>query len=248
MATRPGRFPYWVLIFLPIVVIYIVSMNSGGLKSASHETAAKAQNATRLASDENDSIELRQSRASMILERLVKTHPSPKINTELKGMIERHEVFLNFEESMLESSHAFATIQFIKTPTHGIILTLIVSANGLFDQAISDHFKQLVIYHEYIHVEQLRDGRIPQHQLYARRIDVPVGTSEMRAIFHMESEAYTEECKLAVSLKWEHEFALCESYANGGPAVMRSFLASEYAQLPMYRQHAVLLKSLAVNL
>jgi hypothetical protein len=179
------------------------------------------------------------------LKRLVQTHPSPKISRDLNGMIERGDVFLNFQDDMMRTTRGVATVQYINTPSHGLVLTLMVSADALLDPNQTDAFKQLVIYHEYIHIEQQRDGRIPKRQLYARRADVPLTEEEMRFIFKAESEAYEEECRLAVELHMESAFGLCVSYAKEGALGMRLDLAASYALVPVFARHTKLLAQLA---
>ncbi len=174
--------------------------------------------------------------ASLVLEKLVKTHPHEDVRVKLNRLVEDNVVFLNFQEGIGMGGEGLATVTYVRTPTHGTVLTLSIGLSELYNKATSKVYKQLVIYHEYIHIDQQLEKRYPGLAI-TRRADIPFTEKEIRLHFASEVEAYEGECKLAVKLDAAHEIDICQAYAEGGLRKMKILLAARLAQTTMYAMH-----------
>lgn len=188
-----------------------------------------------------------EARISLILKDLVETHPSPQISRDLNRIIVNGDIALNFQPAM--SPGAVATIMWINTPSEGLMLTLVTPAEWLLDPSTSRRLKQLVIFHEYQHLRDQLDERVPREMAFGANEAAMAQLSERQLEIWFESEyrAYAAESELAISLGWQREFAFCEVYARSGRAGLRQAMADSYCAMPVYRRHAAVLRRIAAR-
>jgi len=174
----------------------------------------------------------RMEEALEALRVLVQTHPAPEISHDLNELVETRQVYLNLQDHVVGSDQNIASARYINTP-QGVHLTLVVSPRLLLDPDISHEFKQLVIYHEYIHIRQQLTGSTPSWLA----IGVPPETltdDEIRIFIDAEMEAYVAECRLAERIHAIQSFELCVIYGNGGLSAMRAAYSRILAASPGY--------------
>jgi hypothetical protein len=173
--------------------------------------------------------------ASLVLKDLVQNHPHREIREDLNQMIESGRVFLNFQEEIAGHNN-IASVTWIKTPTHGTVLTFVFSPSGLTGNEHTREFKQLVIYHEYQHILQQLSRKYPSALVANNsRLD----PNHLRLFFEAESEAYEKESQLAIQLGWENHFEFCKTYKQHGLTAMRQQLAANLAaNSPQMRLYA----------
>lgn len=161
---------------------------------------------------------------------LIQTHPHPEIRGELSTLILNHEVGLNFDD-LARDVGAMATVVYGKMEgSDKETIALNFSLDHLFDAKTSRAFKQLVIYHEWIHIKQQRSKRYPDWLAKGR---LPSTPEEVRTFFEAESEAYVEECALAVALDQTDVLDVCSMYKQDGKRAMRKALAEKYVSTPI---------------
>ena len=85
---------------------------------------------------------------------------------------------------------------------------LVYPADDLLDPRTSKLHKQLVIYHEWIHIRQHREDRVP----------------EIR--YEVEMEAYLAECVYAKEIGALDDAPICAPYFTGGEQALRKSLAT----------------------
>lgn len=226
--TRPpSRLTIWLIVIaLCAITITVISKKSAQGNDLVTATPSASADPTR-----------DWGKASLALEKLVKTHPHKDVRVKFNKLIEDNVVFLNFQENLAMGGEGLATVTWIRTPTHGIVLTFSVGVSDLLGKRDSRTFKQLVLYHEYIHVDQQLSGRYPKRLAFGRRSDVPFSEKEIRIHFASEVEAYEAECKLAIKIDAAHELDLCQAYASGGLRKMKILLAARLSRLTMFNIH-----------
>lgn len=168
---------------------------------------------------------------SLVLKDLVQTHPRKEIREDLDRLIETGEVALNFEE-LARAQNSLATILLLDDSSTGRETYVFnFSAERILDTSASKAFKQLVVFHEWIHLRQQIEQRAPK---WIARGMMPKDKEQVHALFEAEMEAYEAECRLAVELKHSKEFFLCVAYERGGSEKLRSELATQLAVQPAF--------------
>lgn len=184
---------------------------------------------------------------SLALKELVDSHPMPEISRDFNKMVTKGEVMLNFQKNP-NASHTMAQVQWIRTPTHGVVLVFCIDPDELHRKDLSKEFKQLVIYHEYIHILQQRSGRFPKgRQVLGKKINgkMIINPWAIRTMFESESEAYEKESLLAMKQGWINELNFAQAYSMGGLPQMRLKMAAIYSQIPQYASSRDLLYHIA---
>lgn len=209
------------------------------------DVSSSASDAVRLENEVTDP----DPRAQEALRILVQTHPHPDIRNDLNHLIESGEVWLNFQEDVLHDSRAVAAVMAISIPgREGFTLTLSVRPSVLLDNSISLGYKQLVIYHEYIHVRQVREGRV------SIAIFIPTRPERVTEAFYREHvpselEAYERECQLAGNLGIVDQLNLCQEYAQDGRAALqRIVIYNMQLQVAQYPRQLAALQQVADEL
>lgn len=183
---------------------------------------------------------------SLVLKELVQSHPMPEIHRDFNRMVENGEIILNFQPNVA-GEHALATVIYVNTPSHGEVLVFSIDPAELNSPELSRAFKQLVIFHEYIHILQQKSGRWPKWLAIGLRArpDKPMNPKALRVFFEAESQAYEQECLLAIQEGWVNKLNLAVAYARGGRSAMRLKLAEIYAELPQYASNRDMLFRIA---
>lgn len=184
---------------------------------------------------------------SLILKRLITSHPDPSISRDLHALIEKGGVYLNFQPEIFNGSGSLATVMLVNTPTTGEVLTLSIDPVHLANPQQSDAYKQLVIYHEYQHIRQHREQRYPREMLMQVLRPDLLTERDIRLQLDAEVEAYEAEVLLAVKLGWQqHLPEFCQAYANGGRNGLYRLLAARYErENGIYALHPAVLRRIA---
>lgn len=238
--------PIWVVLAGAVVLALLVVATSG-----SNEQPSRSLPVARRAQQEAPEVDTsRWGEASLVMKRLIETHPDHEVRTELFRRIDLQEgpdrIFLNFQGEVAGSVEAVATALTVRTPD-GDLLTLSVNPALLLDPNESTEMKQLVIFHEWIHLKQQSSSdqvRYPRWLGYGYRTGTL--TNEMVRIFYeAEMEAYLAECVLATRLGWSERMEICVPYARGGEPALRVYIANRFAAIPQYAPFASIFHVLA---
>lgn len=161
-----------------------------------------------------------------IMKDLIQTHPHPEVRQRLNELILQGEIGLSFQQ-LQSAPNTVANVAYSQSVRNGkMMLALNYVAEALLDPRDSKIHKQLIIYHEWIHIKQQRAGRAPG---WMAGLDEPLPSSEeiKRIRMATEMEAYTAECQLAVDLGATKEFDFCQVYAvRGSPGLRKAIFGS----------------------
>lgn len=177
--------------------------------------ASKASRVTDSPNESPNSFVRESAKLSLILKDLVQSHPSREVREDMDQAIRSGTLPIAYQEmSGAEAYDAFlAPVQ----TDRGIRLVLFTPKSFLEDSTTSRTYKQLVLYHEWIHALQHLQGH-----LLPNGIRSPVSQ-------HVENEveAYAAECELAKQLNASGEEKLCQSYNQKGKQGLRDILLEQ---------------------
>ena len=221
------------LLFSLVLLAFVEPPESGHeeLSPVSPEASSQSPSSIHVSDDELEEM----SRAQEALRVLVQTHPHPDIRGDLNTLIESGQVYLNFQEHAT-GENSIASARFIRTP-EGLILALVVSPRLLLDESRSLALKQLIVYHEYIHIRQQLSGSQPAWLATGFLIE-NISDEQIRTYIDAEMEAYEAECRFAEQIEATDAFALCQVYSTHGVRALRNALADNIAASPNYRSIA----------
>ncbi len=161
------------------------------------------------------------------LERLIATHPKKEISIEFYQLIERGEIMTSWTSSN-DAQFQLVPRQMIKVNTrssNALIPVLFIDPQILREQPTRN--AQLVIYHEYTHYRQWKDGLLPQSTFVLRTVESlspEEFTKTCKEKWYAEEHAYQRECELAIELGWTDTMPLCKELSM--PAFKNSLLRS----------------------
>jgi hypothetical protein len=235
-GPRKGRASYLfaTLIALGVAVAIISSRDASKQEARAHSShrTRPSDAGNGLSEEELETM----SRAQEALRVLVLSHPSPEISQDLNRLITNHQVYLNFQDHAVGNEQNIAAARLIRTP-QGLLLTLVISPSLLLDPDMSHEFKQLVVYHEYIHIRQQLNRTQPAWLLIGLRPDAATD-EHLRIFINAEMEAYEAECRLAEHIGATDAFELCRVYSELGVRAMRIAFTESLAASPTYRNDA----------
>jgi len=255
---------YWhVILFMLVCSIVAVRLNREPARRPTQpfdETPAVTERPQRasepVAPPENPALRRRplteesdetNSRAQEALRVLVQNHPAEEVRVRLNAWIMDGRVWLNFQRSALDRYDVIAAAMYVHTPDRGNLLTLVVSPELLLDPTQNQSFKQLVIFHEYVHIRQQIQGTFPPAILMTSFEGRP-SASFIRLWLQAEFEAYEEECQLAVRLNMSNAFEICRVFAESGRANLRRTVVATLANVPAYADHSDLIRQVGATL
>lgn len=180
----------------------------------------------------------------LVLKDLIQNHPHREIREDLYRLIDTQKVFVSFQD-IGAKMQSVASVMYINTPTHGTALTLIIGRVEVLSSKITRRHKELVLYHEWIHLKQQLEQREPKWLALKRLLNASFTEEEISVFYKAEMEAYLAECKLAVSLNSQHELDFCDIYAKYGERALRENIAMRYGSMPHFSQHTSLFMKLA---
>jgi hypothetical protein len=229
MAKRQKRSSRYGVLFAFFVILGISSILLFGGKTTReqvphvHSTTAHLAEPARI-----------NTIASLELKRLIRSHPHEEIRGYLYRAIEEGTVWLNFQAELLIPGTISSTA-LIDISGKGLTPTLVLNPSELLDTRTSTRKKQLVIYHEYLHLRQLIEKRVPPETFLLRDKNKVMTFEEGKQLFHAELEAYLAECALATVIGAVSEIDLCVAYSRGlleMKRVLARSLATTYNRFP----------------
>ena len=162
---------YWhVILFLLVCAIVAIRLNREPAQTQSalpvepppvserSQPESESPIPHRRVAQESDETNIRSQEALRVL---VQTHPAEEVRTQLNQWILDGRVWLNFQRDAVNRYGSIAAATYVNTPERGILLTLVVSPELLLDPQQSQAFRQLVIFHEYVHLRQQIQGTFP---------------------------------------------------------------------------------------
>ena len=167
-------------------------------------------------------------RSTHVLRQLIQTHPDSEMRESLSHLISSGEVNLNFQDEPGSGTVSIARVLYGTVPEKGTVLFFSFNQTELLNDKISSVFKQLVIYHEWNHIKQQREGRCPKSIYYSRPPGVPLTADFLQKYLEAEFEAYTAECRLAERIKALDLFAPCHTLLERGDLAFREKIAGMY--------------------
>jgi len=180
------------------------------------------------------------------LRTIVLTHPQAKIRDTLNTLILTQVVLLAFDDDIALGGDGEATILLMPVDGAGVQIVLNIKPS-LLDGGTPTAEQYRVVFHEYVHIEQLFAGS-PAEYFFARDGSLPCDEAEAMTVFRNEVDAYCQECQLAVEMGWPTDDPLCSAYVSGGAPALARTLAAALASRGCFVQHRVQLESYAQSL
>ncbi|MFC1633086.1 hypothetical protein ACFL1U_03055 [Patescibacteria group bacterium] len=167
-----------------------------------------------------ESVDASQALLMPLMRFLVETHPRSEIREKLDKLIEDGHVATNYQ--VLPRGNKGATV-YVTEYSGTLYKVLNLSPYNLLDMRTSDQYLQLVIWHEFHHLDDLISERTPLETFMLYPEGTPHDEQYYRTCFTGELKAYEAELKLIKELKWECHLEtdsllreLYASYVNGG--------------------------------
>ncbi|MFA6428984.1 MAG: hypothetical protein WCV84_00610 [Patescibacteria group bacterium] len=180
------------------------------------------------------------------MEQVIRTHPSSELRTRLMEWLRVGRVQLNNESAHTDALGMVAAVLYRET-VRGPALTLAVSPVLFFGPQFTRARRQVMVYHEYIHLRQQIDGTIPATELRGTMRDHLTDTG-IRWKLRAEFEAYEEECRLGLTFMGPGYSELCRRYAAHGRRALRESVVELHALLPMYRGHQTRVRTIGASI
>lgn len=156
-----------------------------------------------------------------------RTHPDPGVREELPRLIRAFQVRTNWDPNGV-------TAAFLRypQPKQGKVATVLSMSPDLF-QSKNRARAQLVVYHEYQHYLQWRDGTIPEETF----LYVPWSSDDLPRIctqkWYAEREAYQKECEFGRANGLINQLDLREGLAHICAAADEQFVPTLKRILPL---------------
>ncbi|MBU1032865.1 hypothetical protein KJ937_02970 [Patescibacteria group bacterium] len=206
-TKKKGRAPYKILVFVLVVMsLYSYFAASASDKRVASKTVSSTRSEAKLSQEANP---------YSVMKDLIQTHPHQEIRNDLNDLIIRGEIGLTFQQ-LKSAPNTQANVVYAQDPKNGErVLVLNYAIQDLLDSSLSRLYKQLVIYHEWIHIKQQREKRYPE---WLATIDRPVQypADVVEILLKSEMEAYSAQCELAIKLDVFREFEFCRAYKTNG--------------------------------
>lgn len=197
-------------------------------------TRTRPQQEVRASYDPDAVLAAMAAKPQEVLKELVQGHPEPEISGELNHLVETGQVYLNLTGELRHELHGnVGRILYVNTPQVGVVLALSFSPHFLLDPNIPRQLKQLVIYHEWMHIKQQRSGDKEKYPdtLAMQIVKGDDTTQTLRVWFEAEFEAYRAECVVAERHEWTQYLDLCISWSKNGDSGLRQAMARSYTAL-----------------
>ncbi len=181
-----------------------------------------------------------------VLRDLVLTHPDRAIRDTLDGLIKSGAILKNYQVARGIAGGTLASVELLNDPdTPEPILR--IDPNILLDPQIDRRAKQMFLRHEYVHLRQLIDGRVPRQTFFPRSTDIPWTNDELRSIMIVEWEAYLAEAKFAAREQCLDAIPMISAYQRG-PRALAASIASDYLQAANLKPFASTIKAVLDSL
>jgi hypothetical protein len=211
--------------FLLIAIVVIIFSIANYQNKEESSSDVKVPSSASHASYDIPTKKLSNREKELLLIELIASHPHPEIQKDLPKLLKMRKLILRIGEA---AQHSAANVRIEKINPYGEVLVLRVWVNLLLSLKISKKFKQLILYHEWIHIKQYLEGRTPRW-LISGRGSKHWTEKEAQIFFEGEIEATIAESKLAISMGVADEAVHYSAYRDGGEAELRRSLAKDYA-------------------
>ena len=174
-------------------------------------------------------IELRRTDSSHLstFKRVIRTHPSKLIHSDLYQRLMKREIVLNFQ---FKQSGVMASAGLSFFPILGKRLVLNIDPEYLDDSPINVRRTWEIVFHEYQHFLQYDRGELLEIDLVRNKTKgvVVFGQERMTRMFRCEIAAYKEQCDFATRHGWNSAHPYCLRYNEDGMSgLVRSYTASQ---------------------
>ncbi len=160
-----------------------------------------------------------------LLHSFIAHHPRTEIRHDLDQLIKTGKVAINFQEGVF-SNHMLATAYVTQVEGHGLMPSLHLNPAYIADPNVDTRYKQLVIFHEYIHLDQMLRGRAPlatfKPKLATKDGKPPsISAEDAVTLLRAEIEAYQAECELGKEIGYTEEPEFCKTLVKDGEEAFR---------------------------
>lgn len=217
------------LLFGGIVLAVFICWSIAGREAEQNDkTSARDLGSAQVISNSNpDDVLIKQ------LCLVMADHPDKSCRDNLWNWLQTGQIFFSVKGG--PDDFVFARVTWDKHPQGIHRLVLIVNPFLLVNTRVDREVKQLVLYHEYQHILQARDGRLLK--IWGRENkEAPVTQVELERVFELELEAYAAESRLALSKGWR-PFSYHQVFQDQGVEGLKRVLPEIIAKSARYRPY-----------
>ena len=176
---------------------------------------------------------------------LIKDHPKKEVNTDLYEMIASKEILI--QKSSLSQMPGGSASFILSSKPGGGYQKIFLITEMINDPQEHILFKQMVVYHEFLHVQQLIQGEMDPEDVMVNNTTHFFTEKKAGRFWKNELAAYIKSCEFLVEYQAEAITDICISYKLGGEKALKDYLLKLYCNDPLAEvaQHCELFKELA---
>lgn len=190
--------------------------------------------------------QLTEKEASLLLQKLVQSHPRREIREDLDSLLASNKVGTNYEAPhLVKGMSGMAAVLTLNDKERGLVHVLSLDPLALQNPRRSVCYKQAVIFHEYWHLRQLFENRIPPRVFSLEGVGPTWTQADIEDFMESETEGYIREALFGREFGCLSELPPpSQEYFKGGVVALRQSLADIYGQMPATAPYKDILQGL----